>query len=210
MNDGRWVPSSKACVFFGVSSITLKRWEQSGKIKCQRTSGGHRRYLINSGDIIENPKTSKKYIYVRVSSTKQKNDLARQRDFLLSKYPDYKVISDIGSGLNYKRKGLLKLLELSNKGEVSELVVFSKDRLCRFGYELLQWQFLQNNTELVVYDKSDKTPEQEFTEDILAILQVFACRWNGKRKYTLDENKEIQIEVKQYPEKDTGETQEQL
>jgi putative resolvase len=210
MNDGRWVPSSKACAFFGVSSITLKRWEQSGNIKCQRTSGGHRRYLIHSGDIIENPKTSKKYIYVRVSSTKQKNDLARQRDFLLSKYPDYKVISDIGSGLNYKRKGLLKLLELSNKGEVSELVVFSKDRLCRFGYELLQWQFLQNNTELVVYDKSDKTPEQEFTEDILAILQVFACRWNGKRKYTLDENKEIQIEVKQYPEKDTGETQEQL
>lgn len=210
MNNGRWITNKEACELFGVSAVTLRRWAQCDKIECQRTSGGHRRYFIHSGDTPKDKETIKKYIYVRVSSSKQKDDLTRQADFLLSKYPDYKIVSDIGSGLNYKRKGLLKLLELSNRGEISELVVFSKDRLCRFGFELLQWQFLQNNTELVVYDKSDKTPEQEFTEDILAILQVFACRWNGKRKYTLDENKEIQIEVKQYPEKDTGETQEQL
>ena len=142
-----------------------------------------------------------------MSSSKQKDDLTRQTDFLLDKHPGYQVISDIGSGLNYKRKGLLKLLELGNRGEVSEVVVFSKDRLCRFGFELLQWQLLQNNSKLMVHEQSDKTPEQEFTEDILAILQVFACRWNGKRKYTIDKNKEIQIEVKQLTEEDTGKTQ---
>lgn len=207
MSNGRWVTNKEACKIFGVSGNTLRRWEQNGKVECQRTSGNHRRYFVHSGDVTEDKKPCKKFIYVRVSSSKQKDDLTRQTDFLLDKYPGYQVISDIGSGLNYKRKGLLKLLELSNRGEVNEVVVFSKDRLCRFGFELLQWQLLQNNSKLVVHEQSDKTPEQEFTEDILAILQVFACRWNGKRKYTIDKNKEVQIEVKQLTEANTRKTQ---
>lgn len=201
MDAERWATNKQACEFFGVSFMSLRRWEADGKIKSKRTEGGHRRYLLPpKGFNIDKQKS--KFIYVRVSSQKQKSDLKRQASFLLDKYPDYNVIEDIGSGLNYKRRGLLKLLEESNNGRVETIVVFSKDRLCRFGFELLQWQFLQNNTELVVHESTDKTPEQEFTEDILAILQVFACRWNGKRKYTIDKNKEIQIEVKQHPEKD--------
>ena len=123
---------------------------------------------------------------------------------------NHKVIRDIGSGLNYKRKGLLKLLRESNKNQVREIVVFSKDRLCRFGFELLQFQFSENNTNLVVYEQVDKTPETEFSEDILAILQVFACRWNGKRKYKINKNTEIQIETKQSSEDTIEQTQEQL
>lgn len=72
---------------------------------------------------------------------------------------------------------------LSNQNRINEIVVSSKDRLCRFGFELLHWQFLQNNTKILVLDQSSKTTEEQFTEDILAILQVFACRWNGKRSY---------------------------
>ena len=72
--------------------------------------------------------------------------------------------------------------------------VSNKSRLCRFGFELVEWLFLQNNTELVVLEHIDKTPEQEFTEDILSILQVFACRWNGKRKYS-NKIKQDQIET---------------
>jgi predicted site-specific integrase-resolvase len=135
-------------------------------------------------------------IYTRVSSSKQKNDLDRQTAFLQNKYPNHIVIKDIGSGLNYKRKGLLKLLELSFKGLVGEVVVYSKDRLCRFGFELVEWLLLQNDSKILVLEQIDKSPEQEFSEDILSILQVFACRWNGKRKYT-DKNKEIQVEIKQ-------------
>ena len=203
MNNGTWLTNKQACEFFGVSKITLTRWENANKIKTKRTDGNHRRYLVFDENIAKTEEREKgNYIYVRVSSNKQKDDLRRQTGFLLERYPDYTVIEDVGSGLNYKRRGLLRLLELSNKGQVKRLVVFSKDRLCRFGFELLQWQFLQNNTELVVHEQSDKTPEKEFTEDILAILQVFACRWNGKRKYRVDKNKEIEIEIKQSPEKD--------
>ena len=203
MDDAKWGSNSEACSFFGVSKTTLIRWEKSDKIKTKRTEGNHRRYLLH----LPNTEDSRKrYIYTRVSSNKQRDDMERQCTYLLHKYPGYNVIKDIGSGLNYKRKGLLKLLELSNRGEVEEIVVYSKDRLCRFGFELLQWQFLQNNTKLLVYEQDDKTPEQEFTEDILAILQVFACRWNGKRKYRIDKNKEVQIEIKQHPEKTPGET----
>jgi len=121
---------------------------------------------------------------------------------MLDKYPDYTLIKDIGSGLNYKRRGLLTLLDLSNKGLVEEVVVWSRDRLCRFGFELIEWLFTQNSTKLVVLDRTKKVPEQEFTEDILAILQVFACRWNSKRRYTIDKDKKDKIEVKLNPEKE--------
>jgi predicted site-specific integrase-resolvase len=122
---------------------------------------------------------------------------------LQDKFPNHTIIKDVGSGLNYKRKGLLKLMENSNKGLVKSIVISSKDRLCRFGFELLEWQFLQNNTRLVVLEQIDKTPEQEFTEDILAILQVFACRWNGKRRYSL-KNKESTIEIDVNSERNIG------
>jgi predicted site-specific integrase-resolvase len=85
-------------------------------------------------------------------------------------------------------------LELSSKGLVQSIVVASKDRLCRFGIYLIKWQLEQNSVELVVLDTIDKTPEEEFTKDILAVLQVFACRWNGKRKYLI-KNKKNQITI---------------
>ena len=129
------------------------------------------------------------YIYCRDSSSKQKDDLDRQCKFMSDRYPNHIIIKDIGSGLNYKRKGLIKIMGLSNQNRINEIVVSSKDRLCRFGFELLQWQFLQNNTKILVLDQSSKTTEEQFTEDILAILQVFACRWNGKRSYTKTNSK---------------------
>ena len=137
-----------------------------------------------------------------MSSKKQENDLVRQLLFLQDKYPNHLIIKDIGSGLNYKRKGFLRVIDEVCEGKVSEVVVYSKDRMCRFGFELVEHLFVKNNTKLLVYEQSDKSPEEEFTEDILSILQVFACRWNGKRKYRVkDGNNEIQIKVDKYPEK---------
>jgi predicted site-specific integrase-resolvase len=192
-----------------VSGNTIRRWADNGSIVFKRTPRGPRRYFISKEGVLRTEKEQSNkinYIYVRVSSNKQREDMDRQEAFLRDLYPNHTVIKDIGSGLNYKRKGLLRLLEFSNKGNVGEIVVFSKDRLCRFGFELLQWQFSQNDTKLVVQNISDKSPEEEFSEDILAILQVFACRWNGKRKYKIDKNKEVQIEVKQHPEEITEQT----
>lgn len=204
--NGRWVSSKKACEFYGVAGNTLRRWADSGSVEYKRTPGNQRTYFVSSTGVFKTPKdTRENYLYVRVSSQKQKDDLDRQIEFLSGKYPGYIVVKDIASGLNYKRKGLLGLLEKSNSGKVNEIVVFSKDRLCRFGYELLEWSFAQNNTKLVVHEQLDKSPEQEFTEDILAILQVFACRWNGKRKYRINKKQEVQIEVQQYSEKDIQE-----
>lgn len=199
--DGRSVSVKEAASIFGVSGNTVRRWCDNDTIKNKRTPGNQRRIFIPANGVFGVPEQTKPdYIYARVSSKKQQEDLERQLSFLRNKYPSHLIIKDIGSGLNYKRKGLLKLLEQSNKGAVGEVVVFSKDRLCRFGFELLEWCFLQNDTKLVVQNKIDKTPEQEFTEDILAILQVFACRWNGKRKYRINENKEVQIEIVQVPD----------
>lgn len=198
-----YVPHREAKKFYGVSDTTLRRWASNNSIEFKRTKFNQRIYKIPinpSSQDTKQPKLlcfPKKFIYCRVSSAKQKDDLQRQCEFMQNKYPNHTIIKDIGSGLNYKRKGLLKLLELSNKGLVEELVVSSKDRLCRFGFDLLQWLFEQNSTKLVVLDTVHKVPEQEFTEDILAILQVFACRWNSKRRYTIskDEKDKIKIEL---------------
>lgn len=188
--NGTWVRIATASKHFGVHQSTLRRWDTDGLVECKRTAGGQRVYRIDSGSPDKFDATAKhSYIYVRVSSAKQKDDLERQSAFLQAKYPTFRVVKDIGSGLNFKRKGLLKLMEQSSKGLIEKVVVASKDRLCRFGFDLIFWHFQQNNTELLVLDKSDKTPEQEFTEDILAVLQVFACRWNGRRKYTVTDQK---------------------
>jgi putative resolvase len=198
-NTNYWASTKQACQFFGISPNTIRRWADNNKINFKRKPSNQRVYYIPKSDNSFNKISGKQktyyndttiltnFIYCRVSSSKQKDDLSRQCSFLSSKYTDYTIVKDIASGLNYKRPGLLYMLEQSFKGRVGTIVVYSKDRLCRFGYELLEWIFLQNNTKLVVYEQIDKIPEQEFTEDILAILQVFACRWNGKRKYKRDD-----------------------
>ena len=205
MNGNPWVATKTACDFFGVTPQTLRRWAKNDRVEYKRTVGGHRIYKIGY-EAPEQPSDSKCFIYIRVSSSKQKDDLERQSKCMADQFPNYRIIKDIGSGLNFKRTGLHKLLEESNSGRVSKIVVASKDRLCRFGVDLLEWQFKQNGTELVVLDKTDESPEEEFTEDILAVLQVFACRWNGKRSYSV-KNKKDQIKVVIIPEKGTNQVE---
>jgi len=99
-------------------------------------------------------------------------------------YPSYDIITDIESGINFRRAGFLKLIKRAIDGNLSTVVVAHKDRLVRFGFELLEWLFGEYKVALVVLDKQDfKTPEQELTEDLLSIVHVFSCRANGRRKY---------------------------
>lgn len=130
--------------------------------------------------------SKKKYIYARVSSNHQKQDLERQVNELTQAYPDHEVITDIGSGINFKRKGLETILEHVLKEMVQEVVVAYKDRLCRFGYDLIDFIFRKTNTTLLVHSKRDdiqefKDDQKELAEDLLAITTVFVARNNGRR-----------------------------
>ena len=166
-----------------VSKETLRLWAESGKIKTIKTDGGHRRYIYD--DNTDTKDTKLKFIYTRVSSAKQQSDLERQIKFLQKLYPDYKVISDIGSGLNFKRKGFNKLLEAILTGTVKEVVVAHKDRLCRFRFQIFENLCKHFSTTLtIVDDKDGKSQTDELAEDLLSIITVFTARFYGQRKYT--------------------------
>ncbi len=184
-----YVSQKEACKFFGVSTSTLRRWDKQNKIKTIRTPSNYRRYDISSVKQTKNKNSivmsKKKMCYCRVSSKKQMDDLERQKDYLKSKYPNHEIISDIGSGINWKRKGLLSILEQSNNGLIEEVVVAHKDRLARFAFELIQWLLEKNGCKLVVLNESI-SEEEKLTDDILSIIHIFSCRKMGMRKYKKD------------------------
>ncbi len=168
--------------YYNVSYETLRQWETNGKIKAQKTKGGHRRYYIplrtNSNE------TQINVIYTRVSSYKQKSDLQNQIKFLQQKYPNHKLITDIGSGINFKRKGFISLLEQIIEHKIKEVVVANRDRLTRFGFDFFKYLFKKFGCKLKVVSEEKYNPSKELSEDILAITTVFAARYNGLRKYT--------------------------
>lgn len=172
----------QAAEHFGVCLHTLRRWEKDGIIKAIRTPAGQRRYLINSyaGRNTTNTRT---ILYARVSSRSQKADLDRQVAKLLELYPSASLITDIASGLNFKRQGLRTILETVRTGNVGSVVVAHKDRLARFGFELIEWLCQLDGTKIVVLNQDNLSPEREMVEDILAIIHVFSCRLYGLRKY---------------------------
>ena len=127
----------------------------------------------------------KKICYCRVSSAKQKADLERQINYMKKKYPTYEIKSDIESGLNFKRKELLRIIDLAIKGEVDEIVITYKDRLARFGYELIEWLVTKySNGKIIIINKTEETtPTEELTHDIVSIMNVYSAKINGLRKY---------------------------
>ena len=121
-------------------------------------------------------------IYARVSTRKQLNDLESQIRTLKAKYPDHAVFSDCGSGLNFKRKGLLSLLQLAFARRLRVVRVAHRDRLCRFAFDLLEHVFREHGADIVV-EASDLPPsaERELAEDVLAVITVFGARLHGAR-----------------------------
>ena len=176
-----YVPSRKACLELGVHANTLRRWADEGKIRYIRTAGGKRLYDCSS--VEQSSSTKKNYCYCRVSSSKQKDDLERQVSFMQSKYPDHTILKDVGSGIDFKRKQLLFLLEECSMGRVGEVVVAYRDRLCRFGFELLEWFFSKNAVKLVVLEQQEFSPQQELVYDFISIITEFSSRVHGLRKY---------------------------
>jgi putative resolvase len=191
--SNEYINTKNAVQLLQVTPKTLRLWDKENKIRTIRTPSGIRRYnmqdiqnILGCSSITEKTrnKEQKKVCYARVSSKKQMDDLDRQKDFFRCNYPNHIVVSDVDSGINWKRKGLLSLLESSMRGDISEVVVAHRDRLSRFAFELLEWIFRKNGVELVVLNRNDnQSEEQELSDDVMSIIHVYSCRKNGKRRY---------------------------
>ena len=179
--DMRYIPPREASRILGVHPQTLRKWAREGRIDYIRTEGNQRRYDVDS--YIGNSAPAHTICYYRVSSKKQSADLDRQVAFMRERYPDAEIVSDVGTGLNFKRKGLLAILERLHQGGKLRVVVAYRDRLARFGTELIETLLERNGGELVVLNQRDLSPEEELTTDLLAILTVFGARVNGLRRY---------------------------
>jgi len=151
------------------------------------------KYLKDNNISIEENKIQRKICYCRVSSNHQKDDLERQIELVKNLYPNHEIISEIGSGLNFKRKGFLKCLDYAIKGELNELVVVYKDRLCRFGFEMVEHLVTTySKGKIIIVNKSEeKTPLEEITEDILSIMNIYTAKINCLRKYKKQIKKEL-------------------
>ncbi len=173
----------------GKNPQTLRNWDKNGHLKPHHTGkSGYRYYSEDQIKQVLNIKVSKnKSIigYCRVSSNKQKDDLKRQIEnmqmYLTAKGEPFKIISDIGSGINYSKSGLKELIKLINNSEVSRIVILYKDRLVRFGFELIEYYAKLNSCEIEIVDNTEKTEEQELVEDLIQIVTVFSCRLQGRR-----------------------------
>jgi len=173
------------------TTSTLQRWDREGRLKAYRTPNNrryytHEQYLEYIGQKANTNKL--RVVYYRVSSSGQKNDLANQRialeQFCISSgKPVDKWLKDIGSGLNYKRKNFILLMDMVERGEVSEIVIAHKDRLVRFGYEWFERFCTNHGTKIVVMNVESLSPEEEVTRDLLSIIHCFSIRLYGLRRY---------------------------
>ena len=174
-----FVNTRAACKQLGVHPNTLRNWDRAGKIRVMRSPGGRRLYDLSSLGHI----TRARIVYARVSSRGQKDDLKQQVSFLREKFPNHEIIEDFGGGLSFKRKGFNTLLERILSGDVEEVVVAHKDRLCRFGFDLIESVASHYNTRIVVLDDTRLSPQEELVQDLLSIVHCFSCRLYGLRKY---------------------------
>ncbi len=186
MNNATYVTAKQVQQEYAISSGALRKWDREGKINTIRSPGGKRLYkwqdiqgLFGKGGSVER----RRVCYARVSSEHQKEDLDRQIQDLRSSYPNHEILSDIGSGLNWNRKSFNKILDEAFQGKISEIVISHRDRLCRFGYELVERIFKKLNVKIVVDPENalENDDTKEFSDDLLSIVTVFVARNNGKR-----------------------------
>lgn len=175
----------------GKTTKTLRNWDKTGKLKpCRVETTGYRYYsqeqLNHFLGLKPNTQLNKKTIgYCRVSSHKQKDDLDRQienvKTYMFTKGYSFEIITDIGSGINYNKKGLNQLIDMVTNSEVDKIIVLYKDRLIRLGYELIENICNKYGTTIEIIDNTEKTEEQELVEDMIQIVTVFSSRLQGKR-----------------------------
>jgi predicted site-specific integrase-resolvase len=188
-NQEQYLSIGKVSEILGVSVVTLRRWEKSGKLTSKfRTFGHHRRYF--KGDIAKLLKIDEKKVicYSRVSSHDQKKDLIRQDEKLRhycneNKITNVESILDLGSGLNFNKKGLKKLINMILNQEISMIILNHKERLLRFGSEILFKLCDFYHIKILILNNEVKDFNQDLTESVIEIMTVFCAKLYGKRSH---------------------------
>jgi predicted site-specific integrase-resolvase len=183
------VSISRAAAELGVSRDTLRRWEAAGKIEVERTPSGHRRYdLVQLRGVVPSRAASDRITvaYARVPSSNHKKELKRQINILESFCVEngwkFELIQDIGSGMNYRKSGLRRLIQRLCQGDVGRLVLSHRDRLLRFGVELIFSLCEHFGTEVVIINASSLAEfEDEIASDVMEIITIFSARLYGSR-----------------------------
>jgi len=185
----KFIGVKEAANYLGISTQTLRRWEKSGHLlPTIRTKGNQRRYdlskLLPLQNSVQNNQST--FGYARVSSHDQKSDLERQCKllelFCAQQGWSFEIISDLGSGMNYNKRGLKKLLNLILEDKIKRLVLTHKDRLLRFGAELVFSLCEQKGVEIVIINQgTEPSFEEELAQDVLEIITVFSARLYGSR-----------------------------
>ncbi|HKM05302.1 MAG TPA: IS607 family transposase [Lachnospiraceae bacterium] len=175
----------------GKDPQTLREWDKKDVLKPHHVTPTRYRYYsqeqLNHFLGIKGIKTKTKKVigYCRVSSQKQKDDLDRQienvKTYMIAKGYSFEVITDIGSGINYNKKGLNQLIDMITNSEVEKIVILYKDRLLRFGFEIIENLCNKYGTTIEIIDNTEKTEDQELVEDLIQIITVFSCRLQGRR-----------------------------
>lgn len=186
----------------GRATSTIRRWEREGKLQSKRLPSGHR-YFDESdiNRILSYPHEKRlTVVYCRVSSAGQRGDLASQVEAMeiycrAAGIPVDEWIQEIGGGMNFKRKKFLGLVDRLLRGEIEKLLVAHKDRLMRFGFDLLQHLAVHHGCEFVMVNQESLSPQQEMVEDLLSIVHTFSCRLYGMRKY----KSQIKADFPEYP-----------
>lgn len=209
--ERKFISIGEASVFTGLSQETLRRYFKQGKVNGFTSAGGQRRFEVenlkelcskNLQSIQRNEmgveqaeqrakREKRNIIYARVSSKKQADDLERQIQFIKEeitkqgkRVDDFELISDIGSGINFNKKGTNILLDYALSGTIGEVIIANRDRLSRFGFDLFKAIIIKSGGKLtVINDVQSKSSEQELAEDLLSIVHIFSCKQMGKRSY---------------------------
>jgi predicted site-specific integrase-resolvase len=199
-----FVPARTMSKMVGLKYQTAIKLAKDVGIKCFTTPSGQTRYskesilsyINDNANIKEILPIEQKHniVYCRVSTKKQDDDLQRQIARAKSDYPDYEIISDLGSGLNWQRKGLNTILEYTMQRNLGELVVFHRDRLSRFGFDLLKKIITLSGGKVTVTDNDETKYESrssELAEDLMSIIHIYSCREMGRRRYKSKKNKVV-------------------
>ena len=200
----------EAMNYLNVSKVTLQRWDNSGKLKAVRTAGGHRRFKLCDLEKLAGTETEEidnrdviaaTYARCSTSDQKQHGDIDRQSQRLSEycakkRYKVEHIIKDMGSGINDKRKGFVKLCKLVTEQKINKVVIEHKDRLTRFQYNLIEFFFHSYGVDIELTDKKEYTEQEELVNDMMMLIASFSgrlysarARENNKKRKEIDSNK---------------------